>query len=127
MLAVDGDLNTRSELGPAKNPWWKVDLGREGLVTGVRLALYVTSHGGDLGIVNVVVTNNTGNSRECGSIDGDVVRVPQVNHVLTSCNEPLLGRYVQVEMTVASICIKLNCEFSMFLYEVEVILGKYRI
>lgn len=124
-MAVDGDLNTWSELGPATNPWWKVDLGREGLVTGVRLALNVTNHGGSVGIVNITVTNSTGNSSICTTVDRYVVSAPVVNHVVTSCDEPLLGRYVQVEMKVDSNCSPvLNCEFSMSLYEVEVLLGK---
>ncbi len=123
-LAVDGDLNTRRELGPASNPWWKVDLGREGLVTGVRVALNVTNHGGSQGIVNITVTNSTGNSSICTTVDQYVVSVPLVNHVVTSCNGTLLGRYVQVEMMVASTCSTPNCEFSMSLYEVEVMLGK---
>ena len=123
LLAVDGDLNTRSELGPASSPWWKVDLGREGMVTGVRLALNITNHGIDRGLVNITVTNKTGDSLVCASIDEDDVSGDPV-HLVTSCDEPLLGRYVQVEMHVAGDCSKANCEFTVFLYEVEVMLGK---
>ena len=121
---MDGDLNTRSELGPDSNPWWKVDLGRDGLVTGVRLALNVTSYGSDPGIVIITVANQTGDTGECASIDEDVVTEGLVNHVVTYCDIPLLGRYVQVEMTVANICRIANCYFSVFLYEVDVMLGK---
>lgn len=121
---MDGDLNTRSELGPDSNPWWKVDLGRNGLVTGVRLALNVTSYGGDPGIVIITVANETGDTGECASIDEDVVYESLVNHVVTYCDVPLLGRYVRVEMIVANICSIANCQFSMFLYEVDVMLGK---
>ncbi|KAJ7389039.1 hypothetical protein OS493_034174 [Desmophyllum pertusum] len=121
LLAVDGDINTRSELGPASSPWWKVDLGREGMVTGVRLALNVTNHGIDRGLVNITVTNKTGDSLVCASIDEDDVSGDPV-HLVTSCDEPLLGRYVQVEMHVAEDCSKANCEFTVFLYEVEVML-----
>lgn len=121
---MDGDLNTRSELGPDSNPWWKVDLGRNGLVAGVRLALNVTSYGGDPGIVIITVANETGDTGECASIDEDVVYEALVNHVVTYCDVPLLGRYVRVEMIVANICSIANCQFSMFLYEVDVMLGK---
>ena len=121
---MDGDLNTRSELGPNSNPWWKVDLGRDGLVTGVRLALNVISHGGDPGVVKIKVENVTGDTVKCGSIDEDVVNEPLVNHVVTYCDAPLLGRYVRVEMMAANICSIVTCQFSMFLYEVDVILGK---
>lgn len=121
---MDGDLNTRSELGPDSNPWWKVDLGRNGLVAGVRLALNVTSYGGDPGIVIITVANETGDTDECASIDEDVVYESLVNHVVTYCDVPLLGRYVRVEMIVANICSIANCQFSMFLYEVDVMLGK---
>lgn len=123
-LAVDGDLNTRSELGPDSNPWWQVDLGRDGLVTGVRLALNVTSYGDDPGIVIITVANETGDGGECASIDEDVVNEALVNHVLMYCDVSLLGRYIQVEMVVANICSIATCQFSMFLYEVEVMLGK---
>ena len=122
-LAVDGDLNTRSELGPDSNPWWTVDLGRDGLVTGVRLALNVTSHA-EPGIVIITVANETGDSGECAYVDEDVVNEALVHHVVTSCDVPLLGRYVEVEMVVANICSTANCQFSMFLYEVEVMFGK---
>lgn len=121
---MDGDLNTRSELGPDSNPWWKVDLGRNGLVAGVRLALNVTSYGGDPGVVIITVANETGDTDECASIDEDVVYESLVNHVVTYCDVPLLGRYVRVEMIVANICSIANCQFSMFLYEVDVMLGK---
>lgn len=121
---MDGDLNTRSELGPDSNPWWKVDLGRNGLVAGVRLALNVTSYGGDPGIVIITVANETGDTDECASIDEDVVYEALVNHVVTYCDVPLLGRYVRVEMIVANICSIANCQFSIFLYEVDVMLGK---
>ena len=121
---MDGDLNTRSELGPDRNPWWKVDLGRDGLVTGVRLALNVKSDGGDPGIVIITVANETGENGECASIDEAVVNEAVVNHVVTYCDVPLLGRYVRVEMIVANICSIVNCQFSVFLYEVDVMLGK---
>ena len=121
---MDGDLNTWSELGPDSNPRWKVDLGLDGLVTGVRLALNVTSFGDDPGIVIITVANETGDTGECASIDEDVVSETLVNHVVTYCDVPLLGRYVQVEMTVANICSIAKCHFTVFLYEVEVILGK---
>lgn len=121
---MDGDLNTRSELGPDSNPWWKVDLGRNGLVAGVRLALNVTGYGGDPGVVIITVANETGDTGECASIDEDVVYEALVNHVVTYCDVPLLGRYVRVEMIVANICSIANCQFSMFLYEVDVMLGK---
>ena len=121
---MDGNLNTWSELGPDSNPWWKVDLGRDGLVTGVRLALNVTSYGGDPGVVKVKAVKETGDTVKCASIDGDVVNETMVNHVVTYCDVPLLGRYVRVEMMVANICSVATCRFSMFLYEVDVILGK---
>lgn len=123
-LAVDGDLNTRSELGPDSNPRWTVDLGRDGLVTGVRLALNATSHRDGPGIVIIKVVNETGNSGECASIDQNFTNEPLVNHVMTSCDVPLLGRYVQVEMIVANKSSIGNGQFSMFLYEVDVVLGK---
>ena len=121
---MDGDLNTRSELGPSSNPWWKVDLGRVGLVTGVRLVLNVKSHGDDPGVVKIKVENETGDTIKCASIDEDVVNEALVNHVVTYCDAPLLGRYVLVEMMAANICSILTCQFSMFLYEVDVILGR---
>lgn len=123
-LAVDGDLNTRSELGPDSYPWWTVDLGRDGPVTGVRLALNVTSHRGGPGIVIIKVVNETGDSGKCASIDEDFINESLVNHVMMSCDVPLLGRYVQVEMTVANKSSIADCQFSMFLYEVDVMLGK---
>lgn len=123
-LAVDGDLNTRSELGPDSNPWWTVDLGRDGLVTGVRLALNVTSYRDGPGIVIIKVVNETGDSGECATIDENFINETLVNHVMTSCDVPLLGRYVQVEMTVVNKSSIGNCQFSMFLYEVDVMLGK---
>ena len=110
-------------MGPASNPWWKVDLGREGLVTGVRLALGVPYHEDAGRIINVTVTNNTGDSRVCTTVFE--LFVPElVNHVVMSCDEPLLGRHVQVEMIDSEICNSLECGISMFLNEVEVVLGK---
>lgn len=124
MLPVDGNLDTWSELGPTSNPWLKVDLGREGLVTGVRLTLSVINFGSDKAIVNVTVTNHTGDRRVCTTVQEYVVMPRLVNLVVRSCDEPLLGRFVQVEMMVASICSTPNCEFVMLLNEVEVMLGK---
>ncbi len=95
-------------------------------MTGVRLAVNVTNYGGSQGIVNITVTNSTGNISICTTVDQYVISAPVVNHVVTSCNEALLGRYIQVEMIVASTCSKPKCEFSMSLYEVEVMLGKDR-
>lgn len=127
MLPVDGNPDTWIELGPASNPWLKVDLGREGLVTGVRLTLSVINFGSDKAIFNVTVTNHTGDRRVCTTVEEYVVMALLANHVVKSCDEPLLGRFVQVETMVASICSTPTCDFVTLLHEVEVMLGKENI
>ena len=123
-LVVDGDLSTWSVLGPASGPWWKVDLGREGLVTGVRLALRVENHGNDTGILLIKTVRETGGMKQCTTVGESVIAGNGVAHVVRSCSEPLLGRYVKVKMVANGGCRTALCQFTMLLYEMEVKLGK---
>ena len=130
-MVVDGDFNSWSELGRAQKTWWKVDLGREGLVTGVRFVLKLASNGSNIeSSLNVIIVRETGKIKEslCATFNkGDIVE-NEVAYKVSSCGTPLLGRFVRVEMTTEG---HVKCSRNstcpspvMNLYEVEVMMGK---
>lgn len=130
-MVVDGDFNSWSELGRVQKTWWKVDLGREGLVTGVRFVLKLASNGSNIeSCLNVIIVRETGKIKEslCATFNiGDIVE-NEVAYKVSSCGTPLLGRFVRVEMTMEG---RVECSRNimcpspvMNLYEVEVMMGK---
>lgn len=130
-MMVDGDLNSWSELGHVQKTWWKVDLGREGLVTGVRLVLKLASNGSNIeSNLDVIIVKETGKIKEslCATVNKGNIVENEVAYKVSSCGTPLLGRFVRVEMTMEGHvkCSKNSTCPSpvMNLYEVEVMMGK---
>lgn len=130
-MVVDGDLNSWSELGHVQKTWWKVDLGREGLVTGVRLVLKLVSNGSNIeSSLDVIIVKETGKIKEslCATVNKGNIVENEVAYKVSSCGTPLLGRFVRVEMTMEGHvkCSKNSTCPSpvMNLYEVEVMIGK---
>ena len=121
-LAVDGQAGTRTTVGPAAAPWWKVDLGREGLVTGVRLSLDVEVKDSSPGIIRITILDTNKKAFLCASIDvtGDVTN----KNLAMYCPKPLLGRFVKVQMSVSGDCKVPACEYTIHLNDIDVILGK---
>ncbi|XP_022800570.1 uncharacterized protein LOC111338360 [Stylophora pistillata] len=131
-MVVDGDFNSRSELGQVEETWWMVDLGREGLVTGVRLVFKLASNGNNTASrLDIIIVHETGKIEQslCEAVNKSDIIANEVAYKVTSCGKPLLGRFVKVEVTmeVHVKCKKLTtCPPSpvMNLYEVEVLMGK---
>ena len=122
-LAVDGDFDTRITIGRGPNTWWKVDLGREALIIGVRLSLGAIVFNGTQGIINVTVVDTLEESYLCTRINVSIKLVHE--KAVAYCDEALQGRYVQVQMSLSGGCRSFfSCEYPMYLSEVDVMLGK---
>ena len=122
-LAVDGYFDTRTTIGRGPNTWWKVDLGREGLIIGVRLSLGAIVFNGNQGIINITVVDTLEKSFLCTWINVSIKLVHE--KAVAYCDEALQGRYVQLQMSLSgSRRSVFSCEHTMYLSEVDVMLGK---
>lgn len=121
-LAVDGTFGHGTLIGRDQKPWWKVDLGREGLVLGVRLRLGAKIFGGGLATIKLIVFDANNARHFCASYE--LSNNLKYGKIMVYCNKALLGRYLQVQMAEKYGCTIPVCEYQMFLIEVDVMLGK---
>ena len=121
-LAVDGDFYTRTIIDRGPSAWWRVDLGREGLVIGARLSFDARMPIGNQRIINITVIDTPKKSYLCALIHKTYTLFDE--KVVEFCDEALQGRFVQVQMSLSGRCGSSTCNYPVYLNEVDVMLGK---